>query len=75
MTAIVSDGTTDSTLKKKLVKAIPEAVVNARVFGAFNEALQGDHARELSVWLDQVVNWEQGISDFCPYEVREPGLS
>ncbi|KAL0565089.1 hypothetical protein V5O48_016945 [Marasmius crinis-equi] len=62
----------ESTLVKKMVKAIPLAVVNVRVYHAFTEALKVNHASELDAWLEQVVNWENGASEFCPYEVREP---
>ncbi|KAL0568415.1 hypothetical protein V5O48_013569 [Marasmius crinis-equi] len=65
----------ESSLLRKMTKAIPQAVINARVFYAFTEALKVDHSAELSVWLQQVVNWEQGIDKFCPYEVREPKIS
>ncbi|KAL0576148.1 hypothetical protein V5O48_005839 [Marasmius crinis-equi] len=63
------------SLVKKMGKAIPEAVVNVRVFSAFTEALKVDHAADLKTWEEQVVRWEQGIEKFCPYEVKEPKIS
>ncbi|KAL0563357.1 hypothetical protein V5O48_018711, partial [Marasmius crinis-equi] len=65
----------ESLLVKKMGRAIPEAVVNVRVFSAFSEALKVDHAADLKTWEEQVVRWEQGIDTFCPYEVREPEIS
>ncbi|KAL0571201.1 hypothetical protein V5O48_010766 [Marasmius crinis-equi] len=65
----------ETSLLRKMTKAIPQAVINARVFYVFTEALKVDHSSDLTAWLDQVVNWEQGIKSFCPYEVREPDIS
>ncbi|KAG7094297.1 hypothetical protein E1B28_007898 [Marasmius oreades] len=65
----------ETSLVKKLVKAIPEAVVNAHAFTAFTDALQDDHTKDLLIWQDQVVQWEQGLSNFCPYDMREETLT
>ncbi|KAL0057619.1 hypothetical protein AAF712_015730 [Marasmius tenuissimus] len=62
------------TLMEKIVKAIPEAIVTARCYVAFTEALKDDHLKELLLWLDQVTKWEQGKSNFCPYNVEESKL-
>ena len=59
----------EKTLNNKMVKAIPEAVVNARAFVAFTEALREDHSSELSQWLQQVVKWEQSGDGPCPYDI------
>ncbi|KAG7087393.1 hypothetical protein E1B28_013364 [Marasmius oreades] len=65
----------ETSLVKKLVKAIPEAVVNARAFTAFTDTLQDDHVKDLLIWQDQVVQWEQGLSNFCPYDMCEETLT
>ncbi|KAL0060976.1 hypothetical protein AAF712_012207 [Marasmius tenuissimus] len=59
----------EKTLHNKIIKAIPEAVVNARAFSAFTEALKEDHSADLSKWLEQVVRWEPGANVRCPYDV------
>ncbi|KAL0563052.1 hypothetical protein V5O48_019026 [Marasmius crinis-equi] len=57
---------------KKLVKAVPEAVVNARAYAAFTDALKDEHSNELRTWQEQVIKWEQGDPDAkCPYEVSD----
>ncbi|KAL0057538.1 hypothetical protein AAF712_015825 [Marasmius tenuissimus] len=63
----------EKSLTKSMVKALPEAVINARVFSAFNDALRDDHASDVAEWLDQVAKWETGVDKFCPYEIKEPG--
>ncbi|KAL0575107.1 hypothetical protein V5O48_006857 [Marasmius crinis-equi] len=65
----------ETSLVKKMITAIPQAVINVRVFHVFTEALKIDHASDLNAWLEQVVDWEQGSAVFCPYEVREPAIS
>ncbi|KAL0056654.1 hypothetical protein AAF712_016740 [Marasmius tenuissimus] len=58
-----------------MVKIIPEAVVTARAFSAFTEALKEDHAEDLAAWEKLVTEWEQGQSRVCPYDVSEPTIS
>ncbi|KAJ8090814.1 hypothetical protein PM082_024727 [Marasmius tenuissimus] len=65
----------EKLLMKNMVKVLPEAVINARVFSAFNDALKDDHANDVAEWLDQVVRWEAGLDKFCPYEIKEPEIS
>ncbi|KAK1224922.1 hypothetical protein PQX77_012162 [Marasmius sp. AFHP31] len=64
-----------SSLVNRLVKVIPEAVVTARAFSAFTEALMDDHAEDLATWQKLVVDWERDQSNFCPYNVPEPKVS
>ncbi|KAL0056621.1 hypothetical protein AAF712_016773 [Marasmius tenuissimus] len=42
-----------SSLLNRLVKAIPEALVNARAFEAFTDALREDHTEDLLRWEKQ----------------------
>ncbi|KAK1216163.1 hypothetical protein PQX77_021216 [Marasmius sp. AFHP31] len=65
----------ESTLLKKMVTAIPEAVVNAGAYAAFTDALKADYESEVSKWQEMVVQWEQGISEKCPYDVTEPDIT
>ncbi|KAL0062253.1 hypothetical protein AAF712_010883 [Marasmius tenuissimus] len=65
----------ESSLVSRLVKAIPEAIVTARAFSAFTDALKDDHVEDLAAWQKSVEEWEQGQSRFCPYDVSEPTIS
>ncbi|KAK1223408.1 hypothetical protein PQX77_013717 [Marasmius sp. AFHP31] len=65
----------ESSLVKKIVAAMPEAVINARAFSAFTEALKEDYEKEITEWQLLVVRWEQGLSDECPYNVTEPDIT
>ncbi|KAL0069538.1 hypothetical protein AAF712_003196 [Marasmius tenuissimus] len=64
-----------TSLIKKMVKAIPEAVVNARAYCAFNEALREDHEKDILEWQKQVEDWETGRAKLCPYDVSECKLT
>ncbi|KAG7087076.1 hypothetical protein E1B28_013058 [Marasmius oreades] len=65
----------ETSLLKKVVNAIPEAVINARAYSAFSEALQDDYRQHLLTWQTQVVQWENGLSQFCPYNVTESDIT
>ncbi|KAL0571778.1 hypothetical protein V5O48_010190 [Marasmius crinis-equi] len=65
----------DTLLLKKMVKAIPESIINARLYVAFTEALEVQHAQELSTWQEQVMQWERGNTNFCPYNIVESKIS
>lgn len=64
---------TEVSLMSRMVKAIPEAVVNARALSQFTESLREDHGNDLKQWEQQLLEWENGTSAFCPYDVPESG--
>ncbi|KAK1221816.1 hypothetical protein PQX77_015369 [Marasmius sp. AFHP31] len=65
----------ESSLIKKIVAAMPEAVINARAYSAFTDALKEDYEKEIAEWQVLVVQWEQGLSNKCPYDVTEPDIT
>ncbi|KAL0056546.1 hypothetical protein AAF712_016849, partial [Marasmius tenuissimus] len=65
----------ESALLKKIVSAIPKVIIHARAFSEFTEVLKGEYQSQLTLWQEQVVKWEEGMSDFCPYNVTEPEIT
>ncbi|KAG7085673.1 hypothetical protein E1B28_003218 [Marasmius oreades] len=65
----------ETSLVRKMVKVIPEAMVNAWAYVAFTKALQIDHAEDVKLWQDQVLKWETNQSNFCPYNVNDDTLT
>ncbi|EEB92700.1 hypothetical protein MPER_08753, partial [Moniliophthora perniciosa FA553] len=61
----------DDSLLKKLVKGISDLVIHERAFRALNDALAATHAKQVIGWNALVVQWEQGKSKECPYEMPE----
>jgi hypothetical protein len=64
-----------STLLRKLLLAIPEAIIHHRAFTAFTESLQAENAKELIKWEEQVRSWEADHTLPCPYEIPEESKS
>jgi hypothetical protein len=64
-----------STLLRKLLLAIPEAIIHHRAFTAFTESLQIEHGEQLLNWEAQVLNWEADRSLPCPYDIPEESMS
>jgi hypothetical protein len=65
---------TASTLLRKLLLAIPEAIIHYRAFTAFTESLQVEHGEQLLNWEAQVQGWEADHSLPCPYEIPEESM-
>ncbi|KAG6824234.1 hypothetical protein H0H92_007589 [Tricholoma furcatifolium] len=63
------------SLLSSLVKAIPEAIVHKRAFEVFTQALQKEHAKELSTWEAMIVDWEADKTKPDPYFVQEDTVS
>ncbi|KAK7023428.1 hypothetical protein VNI00_016734, partial [Paramarasmius palmivorus] len=63
------------SLLKKLVKGISNLVVYSRAFTTFTEALKHQHGQNLQQWEKQVVEWEQGHSKNCPYEMPTSSIT
>jgi hypothetical protein len=64
-----------STLLRKLLVAIPEAIIHHRAFTAFTESLQAENAEQLVEWEGQVQSWEADRTLPCPYEMPEESKS
>ena len=64
-----------SALLRKLLLAIPEAIIHHRAFTAFTESLQVEHGEQLAEWEAQVLGWEADRTLPCPYEVPEESTS
>jgi len=64
-----------STLLRKLLLAIPEAIIHHRAFTAFTESLQAENAEQLVKWEGQVQSWEADRTLPCPYEMPEESKS
>ena len=64
-----------TSLLRKLLLAIPEAIVHYRAFTAFTESLQAENAEELVKWDAQVQSWEADRTLPCPYEIPEESKS
>ena len=58
-------------LLRRLTLAIPEAVVHNRALSAFSEGVKDTHPKLLALWECQVVDWENGVSDLCPYDLPD----
>jgi hypothetical protein len=63
-----------STLLRKLLLAIPEAIIHHRAFTAFTESLQAEHAEQLVQWEQQVQSWEADRTLPCPYDIPEESM-
>lgn len=64
-----------TSLLRKLLLAIPEAIIHHRAFTAFTESLQAENAEELVKWEAQVKSWEADQTLPCPYEIPEESKS
>ncbi|KAI3613006.1 hypothetical protein WG66_005266 [Moniliophthora roreri] len=61
----------DSSLLKKLVKAIPDAIIQSRAFSAFDEGLRSRYDTKVDEWERQVSEWELDNKKLCPYDRPE----
>ena len=66
---------TASTLLRKLLLAIPEAIIHHRAFTAFTESLQAEHGEQLLNWEEQIQGWEADHTLPCPYKIPEESMS
>lgn len=53
---------------RKVVLAIPQAMVHNRAFGAFTDGLREDHEPELREWEKIVRAWDEDNEQMNPYE-------
>ncbi|KAJ7241189.1 hypothetical protein B0H12DRAFT_963226, partial [Mycena haematopus] len=60
-----------NTLLRKMVLAIPKAMVHSRAFQAFTEGLREGHEEELVKWEADVRAWEQDHDEPCRYDYPE----
>ncbi|KAK7021051.1 hypothetical protein VNI00_017540 [Paramarasmius palmivorus] len=65
----------DTSLLKKLLRAITESVVYWRAFSAFNEALDIDHHDLIEQWKEQVIAWEKDNTKPCPYDLPNSAVT
>ncbi|KAG6913061.1 hypothetical protein DXG01_009990 [Tephrocybe rancida] len=63
------------TLLKKLIDAIPHAILHHQAFHVFTEGLRKDYLSELQTWEKMVLDWESGTSNVDPYLVEEDSIS
>ncbi|KAG6825395.1 hypothetical protein H0H92_003827 [Tricholoma furcatifolium] len=63
------------TLLKRLVEAIPEAIVHRQAFTLFTESLQHEHSDDLHAWEKMLREWEADQSKPDPYLVKEDSVS
>ncbi|ESK83397.1 hypothetical protein Moror_15625 [Moniliophthora roreri MCA 2997] len=62
-----------SSLLKKLIKAIPEAIINTCAFSILDEGLRARYGSKVDEWEYQVSKWEQDHKKLCPYDRPEQG--
>ncbi|KAJ7432065.1 hypothetical protein B0H11DRAFT_2165471 [Mycena galericulata] len=62
-----------NSLLRKMVLAIPKAMLHSRAFHAFTDRLRDGHEEELGKWEAQVRAWEQDHDKPCPYNYPEDG--
>ncbi|KAJ7874256.1 hypothetical protein B0H13DRAFT_2348668 [Mycena leptocephala] len=63
-----------NSLLRKLVLALPQAMMHSRVFHAFTEGLRDGHEKELQDWEKTVRAWEENPLEFTganPYDYPE----
>ncbi|KAJ7181651.1 hypothetical protein C8R43DRAFT_869903 [Mycena crocata] len=60
-----------NSLLRKMVLAIPKAMLHNRAFHAFTEGLKEGHLEELMNWEQSVRAWEQDHTKACPYDYPE----
>ncbi|KAG6819394.1 hypothetical protein H0H93_012241 [Arthromyces matolae] len=74
----------EASLLRKLIQAIPDAIIHHQAFEAFTEGLQKEHASELLKWKRMVEEWEvekREVKDIRerskpdPYLVKEDSVS
>ncbi|KAK7045327.1 hypothetical protein VNI00_007576 [Paramarasmius palmivorus] len=58
-----------TSFMKKATKAIPEAIITARAFSALHDGMKRSYSDKVKQWEKEVVQWEEGRSQNCPYDV------
>ncbi|KAJ7609963.1 hypothetical protein FB45DRAFT_982292 [Roridomyces roridus] len=60
-----------NSLLRKLVLAIPKAILHGQAFQAFTEGVREGHEDELEAWGEEIKAWEVDSEKKCPYEYPE----
>ncbi|KAF8149011.1 hypothetical protein K438DRAFT_1989084 [Mycena galopus ATCC 62051] len=60
-----------NSLLRKIVLAIPKAMLYSCAFSAFTDVLREGHKEELKRWDAEVQAWEQDHEQPCPYDYSE----
>jgi hypothetical protein len=69
-----SNLSTENTLLKKMVEAIPEAISHHRAFVAFNEHLHADREDQVKQWEVEYDAWvKKPKGSPCIFDTSEPG--
>lgn len=64
-----------SSLLKKLLEAIPEAIAHWHAFCELDKNLQSDRPGEVASWGRMLTEWENDHSKPCSYETEEQCMS
>ncbi|KAJ7624691.1 hypothetical protein FB45DRAFT_836724 [Roridomyces roridus] len=67
----VGFGSSRNSLLRKLVLAIPKAILHGQAFQAFTEGVREGHEDELEAWEEEIQAWEADSEKKCPYEYPE----
>ena len=62
-------------LLHRLTLAIPQAIVYHHTFTACSEGISDAQPQTLVLWKRQAIEWENGLSDVCPYELPDESVS
>jgi hypothetical protein len=60
-----------NSLFRRLVLAIPDAIIHNEAFATLHESLQQKHAPEVAEWEQMVKDWEHDSSKSDPYQIPE----
>lgn len=61
-------------LLKRLIQAIPEAVLHWRAYVDFEEGLRADRPLEIANWETMLKVWEADHKKPCPYSMTTPSM-
>lgn len=65
------DNTVATTMLRKMVTAIPQAIMHQRALSYFTESLRQEDAQRVDTWEAQVILWENDHQEYCPYDLPE----